>query len=568
MLVSLAIKDLAIIDEATLEFGPGLNVITGETGAGKSIIVGALNLLLGDRARTDTIRRGCERAEVSALFYAEADGPAAQALRDLDLASGDDEGGPLEVVIRRIVAPGGRGRVYINGQLATVGNLAEITRRLVDISSQHQHTQLLDPSTHLDVLDRFGGLRAPRDAYAAAWSDLSAARAARDRLRAREAARVQREDFVRFQLDEIEAVAPKPGEDDTLEAERQRLTHAEALASGAHEVAGLLGRGGRAASEQIREATKVIERLARIDPALEPLAERVESARIELEDIAMEIGAYGSSVDMDPRRLNAVCERLDSLDKLRRKHGADLEAVLASAAELRAELDAFESLEQAVIEADRAAQVALEAAEAAGAALSAARAVAARALATRIVEELHGLAMGGADLSFALTRLEQLGPRGADAGEIQIQTNRGEGFGPLARVASGGELSRVLLALKRALVRADAVETCIFDEVDAGTGGAVGDTIGLKLDEIGAERQVITITHLAPIAARGRHHLRVEKLIEDGRTVTRVRILDDAERVEEIARMLGGLAVTSSVRETAAEMLKRRAGVAPAAPPA
>lgn len=558
MLLSLAIKDLAIIDHATLEFGPGLNAITGETGAGKSIIVGALTLLLGDRARTDTIRRGAARAEVSALFHVDPEGPAAAALRELDLVDPDADGAePQELVVRRIVAPGGRGRVYLNGQLVTVSTLAEVMRHLVDISSQHQHTQLLDPSTHLDVLDRFGGLRELRAGYEAAWQALVAARERRDGLRAQEGDRLAREDFVRFQLDEIDGIKPKAGEDEELVAEARRLDNAEALMGGAVQISETLGRDGRSAGAQLREAEKTLERLARLDPTLEPMRSRVEGARLELEDVSLELSSYARSVDIDPRRLQAVNERLDALSRLERKHGGSLEAVLAAAAAYRAELSRFESLEEAIAEAERAATHAEARAEAAAKALSAARAEAATELSRRIVAELHGLAMAGADLNFELTPLAQLGPRGKDGGEIVIRTNVGEGTGPLARVASGGELSRVLLALKRALVRADAVETCIFDEVDAGTGGAVGDTIGQKLAEIGVERQVITITHLAPIAARAALHLRVEKAVDGDRTVTRVVPLDDHARTDEIARMLGGLAITPSIRATAAELLDR-----------
>jgi len=558
MLLSLAIKDLAIIDHVTLEFGSGLNAITGETGAGKSIIVGALTLLLGDRARTDTIRRGAKRAEISALFHIDPEGPAAAALRELDLIDPELDGAdPLELVVRRIVAPAGRGRVYVNGQLVTVTTLSEIMRHLVDISSQHQHTRLLDPATHLDVLDRFGGLRDLRGSYEAAWAKLVAAREERDGLRAQEGDRLAREDFVRFQLDEIDAVKPKPGEDMDLQAEARRLDNAEALMNGALQVSDTLGRGGRSAGDQLRDAEKTLEKLSRIDEALEPLRARVETARLELDDVSMELSSYAHGVDIDPRRLQAVNERLDALSRLERKHGGSLEAVLLAAEGYRSELDRFESLEEAIAEAERAVTAAEEAATKAAKALSVARVEAATSLSKKVVAELHGLAMAGADLRFELKAAPQLGPRGMDAGEIVIRTNVGEGVGPLARVASGGELSRVLLALKRALVRADAVETCIFDEVDAGTGGEVGDTIGQKLEEIGVERQVITITHLAPIAARAAMHLRVEKGVDGERTVTRVVTLDDKGRTDEIARMLGGLAITPSIRATAAELLDR-----------
>jgi len=555
MLISLAIKDLAIIDEATIEFASGLNVLTGETGAGKSIVIEALSLVLGDRARTDTIRLGASRAVVEALFRLPGGGRCAARLRARDLIDPEDDGDTVDLIVRRIVAPGGKGRVYVNGHLTTVTNLAEITRGLVDLSSQHQHTELLDPSSHLELLDRFGGLVEARGAYDAAWSAVERARAKRDALRRKERERAQREDFARFQLDEIEGVAPRPGEDDELDEERRRLVHAEALLSGAHEAAERLSQGRGTAAEQLLGAHRQLERLRSHDPRLEPLIDRVEAARIEVEDLGMEIAAYASGVDIDPRRLAVVNERLSVLERLKRKYGSDLAAVLASAAELRAEVEGYASLEDEVI-ALEAETEALEArARTAAEALSKGRRAAAERLAADVAGELTGLAMSGAALAFALDSGGALGPRGIDSGELHIQTNVGEGFGPLVRVASGGELSRVLLALKRVLIDVDPVDTCIFDEVDAGTGGAVADVIGMKLGEIAKERQVIAITHLAQIAARGVHHLRVEKTISAERTVTRVRALDPDERTEEIARMLGGVAITPRVRAHAQELL-------------
>ncbi len=558
MLVTLAIKDLAIIEAESIDFDAGLNVLTGETGAGKSIIVGALNLVLGDRARTDAIRRGCDRAEVSAQFRLSAGDPITERLRALDLLDDASEDGTHVLVVRRVIAPGGRGRVYVNGRLTTVRDLAEIGRGLVDISSQHQHTQLLDPASHIDLLDRFGGLRAPRDAYQASWSALVAARRRRDDLRERDHRRLRREDYARFQLDEIDAITPTPGEDEALEQELSRLTHAERLLEGSRHASALLTRGSNPVDEALRGVGAELDRLRAVDRRLDPLWERVEQARIELADVAMELDAYAADVDLDPRRLGEVQERLASLEKLRRKHGPSLEEVLATAAALREEIAGFDSLELEIRAAEEEVEARLTEATGAAARLTRARRDAAKALDELVSAELVGLAMAGAHLRFALEPLDAIGPRGADAGEILIQTNVGEGEKPLARVASGGEASRVLLALKRALMAVDPVQTCIFDEVDAGTGGAVGDTIGLKLAEIAADRQVITITHLAQIAARAGHHLKVDKTLCDDRTTTRVRALSAEERHDEIARMLGGVAITERTRAHAAELLARR----------
>ncbi len=553
MLLSLAIHDLAIIEDTTLELSDGLNVLTGETGAGKSIIIEALSLVLGDRAEVELIRRGRERAEVQALFRLRADSPTVQRLVDLDLADSDD---PTSLVIRRIVAPAGKGRAYINGRIVTVSTLAEVSRGLVDVSSQHQHTQLLDPQSHLEILDRFGGLMASRESFKAAFTEVESLRRKLSELRRKETERQKREEFVRFQLSELDEVSPKLGEDDTLEAERQRLSHADRLVSGANEVSNLLQ---SAAQERLLSASRLIDRIRGFDSALEPLATRIESARIELADIAQDLHGYARGIDADPRRLDAVSERLEAIKRLKKKHGFELEAVIAARDALARELAAFDSLDVEIAEADKALAKRLETAMTSARALSEARKAACRTLEDRVGAELAGLAMTGAAIRFVLTPLDTLSPEGLETGEIHIQTNRGEGFSPLHKTASGGELARVLLALKRALMHVDPVETCIFDEVDSGTGGAVGDMIGMKLAEIATERQVLCITHLAQIAARGQNHLKVRKEVLSDRTLTRVERLDGDLRVDEVARMLGGIEITKKTLAHARELVARGA---------
>ncbi len=557
MLVSLTIHDLAIIEDTTLELSDGLNVLTGETGAGKSIIIEALSLVLGDRAEVELIRRGKERAEVEASFRLAADSPAKVRLAALDLLDRDDPDGLL---VRRLVAPG-KARAYVNGRQVTIATLAEVTRGLVDVSSQHQHTQLLDPGSHLEILDRFGGLLPERQRFLAAFGEVESQRRKLTELGRRETARASREAFVRFQLTELDEVDPKVGEDESLEGERVKLSHADRLASGAHEVASLVGVSASqgSANERLVVAQRQLDRLKAYDTGLTTLAARLESARIELSDIAAEIKDYGDGVDSDPRRLDAVSERLDQLKRIKKKHGGILEAVIASREALREELSGFESLELEVKEGERELDKRHTRAVELGRLLSAARLKAKADLEARVGTELQSLAMGGAAIRFELQEATELSSEGFERGEIHIQTNRGEGFLPLHKSASGGELARVLLALKRVLMHVDPVETCIFDEVDSGTGGAVGDMIGKKLEEIGAERQVLCITHLPQIAARGRTHLKVMKVADGERTLTHVVRLGGDERVDEVARMLGGVEITKTTREHARELVGRSA---------
>lgn len=555
VLVSLAIHDLAIIEDTTLELSDGLNVLTGETGAGKSIIIEALSLVLGDRAEVDLIRRGRDKAEVEAVFRLGPESPTRARLEAQDLTHRDD---PDLLVVRRVVAPAGKGRAYVNGRSVTVAILAELTRGLVDVSSQHEHTQLLDPESHLELLDRFGGLLGEREAFTEAYLTVERARARLAELRRKDAERSRREDFVRFQLTEIDEVNPVIGEEEALEAERQKLAHADRLVSGASEAAQHLGQSGGAAVERMGQALRVLDRLRAFDGALEPLFTRLMAARIEVDDIGHDLRGYASDVELDPRRLDQVNERLEALKRLRKKHGFDLAEVVATRDALRAELAGFESLEIEIVEAQRAVDKALATATTAAERLSRARLAAKEALEHRVGEELQGLAMSGAAIRFVLAHKE-LSREGFESGEIHIQTNRGEGFSPLHKTASGGELARVLLALKRALMHVDPVETCIFDEVDSGTGGAVGDMIGIKLREIAAERQVLCITHLAQIAARGVTHLKVRKESQGDRTLTRVERLDKGLREQEIARMLGGLDITKATLAHARELLARGA---------
>lgn len=557
MLASLRIRSFAIIDELELELRSGLNVLTGETGAGKSILVGALDLLLGGRAAADAIRQGSDEAVVEG-FFRLPDERARQALLDADLADPDD---PSIMLVHRVVARSGRNRIHVNGNMATVAMLREVTRHLVDLSSQHAQYALLDPSGHREVVDRFGALDPQRSAFVAAYTELRGLEAERAELRRAERERLEKEDFLKFQHQELSDAALVSGEDDGLEGERRRLANAERLRGGASSVLDGLAGGRSNAIAALVDAERALRDLVSVDGTLAPIRSRLESARIELEDVAFEMRRYSSSVDGDPSRLATIDERLDLIRRLKRKYGASIDEILRKMAEIGAELDRFSSAEERIAELDRQIVACRRRVIGLGDQLSTARKEAAVRLAHLVEEELRSLAMGRCRVRVAVDPAganpeASIGPTGLDTVELLVATNSGEPHKPLARSASGGELSRILLALKGVLLGSDPVSTSIFDEVDAGVGGAVAEILGRKLKKASIGRQVLCITHLPQVAAYGDHHLLVEKGEHEGRTVTHVSALDATGRADEIARMLGGLTITQRTREHALEMLR------------
>ncbi len=561
MLSVLRVKSFAIIDEVEVALGPGLNVVTGETGAGKSILVSALHLLLGARARPDSVRQGADQAEVEALFAPGAELAAAR-LELLGLPS--DE----EILVRRVIVPQGRSRAHVNGRLATASQLAELSAGLVDICSQHEHHTLVDPSTHLAHLDSYGDLDPLRDAVADAHAAASAAAASLREARNRLAERGEREELLRFQLAEIERLAPEPDEDERLDEELSRLSHAERLVQAAVGAEQALYSADDAVVAVLDRLGHELHDAGRHDAALLPLAERLESARTELEELGRDLQDYAERIQAEPGRLQEVEDRLHALRRLTRRFGGTVEAVLAhaqAAGEELAELEAGElTLESRQKELDRA----LEAACAQARTLSRERRARAAALGEAISQELSGLGMGGARVHVDVAALGEAGPdqlavdgarltaSGIDRAEFLIAPNPGETPKPLRKVASGGELSRALLALKCVLQGVDIGGLYVFDEVDTGIGGAVAEVIGQKLRAISRRHQVLCITHLPQIAAYADRHFRVEKEVSGGRTHSRIVRLDEAERQEELARMLGGIQVTDAQRQAAAALLK------------
>jgi DNA repair protein RecN (Recombination protein N) len=567
VLAQLSVRNVVLIERLELALAPGFNVITGETGAGKSMVVDALSLVLGGRARPELVRSGAEEAEVEALFELDKE-RSARALAKLGAAGVPAES---ELVVRRVVQarPGQetRSRAYLNGRLCTAAQLADLGVDLCDIASQHESVSLTDPSTHVEYLDTFGDLEGERRALADQVERLGAVVREIDEAAARERGRAEREDFLRWQIREIDELEVREGEETDLEQERARLRHAERLQSATRRAAERLYEGENAICDELGRLGAEIDQAAAIDGSLLPHARVVESARAELADAARALARYSEGVEASPERLAEVEERAFRLQKLLRKHGPTTAELLAHRAALARELESLASASDrlAQLEAEKNDRVAE--ASAAARALSRKRRDAAEELADAIGAELAQLGMGRARVVVDVTPASgaadallvdgaRLTRTGIDRVEFLIGPNPGEEPRPLRKIASGGELSRALLALKRVLADQGPVGTYVFDEVDAGVGGAIAEVIGRAIADIARHRQVVCITHLAQIAALADAHFVVDKSESRGRTQTSVRRLSKSERVDEIARMLGGIKVGTAQRRAAADMLK------------
>jgi DNA repair protein RecN (Recombination protein N) len=553
MLLELRIRDFAVIRDLSMELGPGLNVLTGETGAGKSILIGALSLLLGERALSETVRAGADRATIEGVFDLSAHPEL--------LARLEEFGFPREgefLILRREVQAEGRNRAWINGSPATAAAVGAFGRALVDMHGQHEHQTLLHPEEQREILDRFaeaGELATEVGRRHRTLAELQEERAHREERRRELETRA---DFLRFQLNEISEAAPRAGEDQEAERELSRLDHAEELVRKAGEAHALLYGSEGSASEQVAAARALLRRLAEVDPSLGQLAEDVDTAYHQVTEAGRTLGSYSSGVEMDPRRAESLRSRLHLLSRLKRKYGPDLADVLKTRDRLRSELDELDGGSLALDELERGIALAREALTEAARGLSELRATAAHAMAREVEEVLPELGFDGAVMEVALEPLDEPGPRGFERVAFLASLNPGFAPRPLSRIASGGELSRVMLALKSILSRADRVPTLVFDEIDAGIGGQVANAVAAKLSEVAGSRQVLVITHLAQVASLGARHLRVVKVTEDGVAAADVSPLEGEERVREIARMLGGDPESSASREHAKELLGSR----------
>jgi DNA repair protein RecN (Recombination protein N) len=580
MLTTLRISGFAIVDAIEVRFGPGLNVLTGETGAGKSILVNALHLVLGGRMSGEVLRDGADEAVVEALFELPASHRvfARLAAAGLRPDGAGSEGDVRELLVRRVASRGGRGRAFVDGALCTVTMLEEALRGLVDVSGQHEHVSLLDPGTHLELLDAYAGLDVAADGqasllgrYRSAHAALAALVRERDALVADEGERARRADYLAFQLAELDRADARPGELEALEDERRVLASAEKLRAAARAAEAFAYGEEGSASERVAQAARALAEAAMLDRRLEPMLALLRSAAIELEEAGRELGRYAESVGGDPERLAAVEDRLELLRALARKHGS-LEGAVARRAEMRDELGRLRGGGERL--AELAAELAAAGREASKLArtLTAARQEAAHGFAAAVRSELEGLAMGRCRLEVALLPPEagvevegaSLGADGAERAEILIAPNPGESPRPLARIASGGELSRVLLAVKRTLARKDPVSTYVFDEVDAGIGGAVAEAMGRVLADVARGRQVLCVTHLPQVAAFADRHHRVEKRVTGGRTHSDVVLLEaEEDRRREVARMMAGATITEAALAHASALILAARALAP-----
>jgi DNA repair protein RecN (Recombination protein N) len=552
VLVELRIRDVAIIEALTLPLGPGLTVLTGETGAGKSIVVEALGLLLGERASADLVRGGAARATVEGTFELGARGDL---LALLDARGIDHDGGTV-VLKREVVAGvGGRARAWINGTAVTAHQLAEVGRALVDVHGQHDAQSLLDAAAQRAILDAFAGAAAEAAAVRGAYAALAEAEhAARDLTTRRDDAR-RREDWLRHLVRELSEARLRVGEDAALAEEEQRLAHAVELRALAEESAQRLDGDGDTVLPLLATVRRPLDKLARIDPAAARFTDALATGVVQLQELVRDLAAYADGVRDDPARLAQLRARRDAIHSLTRKHGGSEATALAALTDARAEL---ELLDAAALDAgalDRRVAEARERLRAAAAALSRKRAAAAAALADAVDALLPGLGLPEGRFAVRLVAREAPGGDGAEEVEFTVALNPGYEARPLARVASGGELARVMLALKTILARVDRVPTLVFDEVDAGIGGTVGRQVGARMREVAAHHQVLAITHLPQIAARAHAHVVVRKDATGGVTTATVQVVAEGEREREIARMLSGDTESAVARAHAAELL-------------
>jgi DNA repair protein RecN (Recombination protein N) len=557
MLIELRIRNFAIIESLTLPLAPGFNVLSGETGAGKSIIVGALGLLLGERASADLIRTGADKAVVEGVFEV-GDRPELLALLDSHGVEVDDG----LVVLKREVAPG-RARAWVNGSTVTAGLLAEIGRQLVNLHGQHEAQSLLDGESQRFILDAFGGADAEAAAVREAFTALSGVRREIADLEQRAQAAQRRSDYLRHVAQEIEEATLVEGEDARLEEEASRLENADELRSLAGAALQELTADEQGIMTQLAALERSLHHLQRLDPGLNHLQESYDAAYYALDAVAREMERYQQDVELDPRRLDQVRARRDVLYGLTKKYGPALADVMHQGREARRELDLIDSSSlglRTLRDRERASADTLD--RAAGA-LTRKRAAAAARLARAVDEVLPDLGMPDGHLDVALVPRTSIAAEGAEDVEFRVSLNVGHDARPLARVASGGELSRVMLALKTILARLDQVPTLVFDEVDAGIGGKVGLQVGDTMRRVAASHQVFAITHLPQIAARAHHHIRVSKDASGGVTTAGVAIMDGDERVAEIARMLGGDPESELSRAHAGELLDTAAASAP-----
>ena len=583
MLRQLTITNFAIIDRLELALEPGLNVLTGETGAGKSIVIDAVGSLLGSRLGPEFIRTGADQAHVEGIFDTPTEGLLPPLLAEQDLGDDDDS---AQLIVARALNKSGRSVARVNGRAVPLAQLQQVGHHLIDIHGQSEHLSLLRVQLHIDFLDGYAGLRSARANFGAQVAVIRQVRRELDELLRDERELARRMDLLRFQTDEIGAAELRSGEEDELKRERHLLANAERLSAAADSAYKLLYASeddSPSATDLLGQAAIQLAELARLDPATEPLAKNVEEVSYQIEDVVRSLGSYRDEIEYNPARLEAVEERLNVIKSLKRKYGGSVDEVLRFGERAAAELEAIGNRDERVAELRQRESKLLAELGLVAEALSGQRQIAAASLAREVERELADLNMARSRFQVAIRR--QPAPdglpgadgqsyafeaTGIDRVEFMISTNPGEPEKPLARIVSGGETSRLMLALKTILARADFVPVLIFDEIDVGIGGRSGYVVGQKLAGLARERQVICVTHLPQIACFADAHFSIAKQIEGERTATRIARLNEEERVAELAVMLGGDSDSVSAQANARDLLGRarawRAEDGPASP--
>lgn len=555
MLSELRISNFGVIEQLAVTFGSGFIVFTGETGAGKSLLIDAVTLLVGGRASVDQIRAQADEADLEAAFHLSPDHPLLHLLQSKGFARPDDS----DILIRRVISRTGRNRTYLNGNLCPVHLLEELGGALVDVHGQHEQQSLLSPSAQLESLDAFGRLHALRHEYQAAYSLWQDSVAELETVTAQIAQRREREDLLRFQFQEITDAGVEADEDARLAQERPRLMHSQQLGDLSDQLHELLYAGDQGVLSQLATARKLISKMESIDATATEWARIVDDATVPLRDLADQVRRYRDQVEANPARLMEIEQRLDRLHRLIKKYGGSLDALLALQESLRAQLAQLDTAETHLQDLTRAVEQGARRLGEVAERLSKKRADAAKKLTIQVMKELGALRMERTRFGVEISPLSGDAPyaqTGQDTIEFLFSGNPGEPLKPLAKVASGGELSRVMLALKTILAESDRVPVLIFDEVDAGVGGAVAEVMGARLRDLSRHHQVLCVTHLPQVGSQAHAHYLVEKQVRQKRTVTQVRLLTSDEREEEVARMLAGVTVTKNARAAAAEMIE------------
>ncbi len=568
MLLRLYIRDFALIDELEVEFNSGLNIVTGETGAGKSIIVGALKLILGDRASMDVVRPGGKKAIVEGIFEATTSDTVLSLLRENDI-----EEAPT-LILRREISPT-QSRAFINDSPATLTLLKQVASELVDLHGQHEHQSLLRTETHLDLVDGFGGLESLVRSYAEQYERVKAIAAKRDQIASRERELQQEREMLEFQISDIDEVRPAPDEEDELEAERRILSNAERLFAATSSLFDLLYNSDNAIGDLLVRARNELQDLTRIDDGFESIRSEIASAQISVSEAASYLQDYNSRIEFNPERLEVIRERLIDFDRLKRKYGGTIAAVLAHRQDIQERYDIASDFEGVLKRLTGEFAAACEQLSDVAMRLSHKRLSVAAQIESAIVKELATLGMPNSRFVVEMSRktdpkgwvkngseLLTAGPRGVDSGVFFVSTNPGVDPMPMTKVASGGEVSRIMLSLKSILAKSARMPILIFDEIDTGISGAIAQRVGDCMLELGRYHQIIAITHLPQVAAAGETHFKVKKWTENGETKTSMVRLSESERRVEVASLLSGAEITDAALRSARELLESRPSIA------